>query len=65
MEKKIKPPILNETKPLVSKRRQNRRFLKWHKTSDFENENKVTSEIFLQIKSRGLINDKKTYTTID
>ena len=35
-----KTAILNETKPPISKMRQNRRFRKWDKTADLENETK-------------------------
>ena len=37
---RTKQPILNETKPPISKMRQNRRFRKRDKTADFENETK-------------------------
>ena len=33
---RTKQPILNETKPPISKTRQNRRFRKWDKTADFK-----------------------------
>ena len=37
---RTKQPILIETKPPILKVRQNRRFWKWDKSADFENETK-------------------------